>query len=435
MADGAACGTGQGPARGHLAAAGLLAVSALAAQCALRPGVFAGETVNSRLATVYALVHDHSWRIDRPPELPPNPFEQTVDRVRVDGRILSSKPPLLPALMTAEYAALRALAGWDLADPDTLKPFLLLVIFSLCQLPFAAAVVLFAMALRFFLPDRVSWLFLVAVFAFATPLFGYAAQLNNHVPAVAALCACFYVAAGVVTGGILPAGPHYLLFGFCWGLAFAFDLPSAVFPAMLLPFLLLRGGMRAAVWTGMGLAPPLAAHFGMMLAATGSLMPVQTRPEAYMFEASLWRHPLGIDGLNEPRAVYLFHAVAGRFGLFSLFPVTLLGLCGAAASLRGRGRPAFVWACMAAFAVLTAYYVTSTNNYGGASYGFRWHLCAVPALLLAAAPALARPRGWRFWGVAALLCAVSLWSSWECLQAPWGVCHEWTCRWVFGPAV
>ncbi|HNY85358.1 MAG TPA: hypothetical protein P5069_01685 [Candidatus Hydrogenedentes bacterium] len=425
---------GEGRA-GRLAAAAVLAALALAAQFALRPGIFAGETVNSRLATVYSLAHDHTWRIDRPPEAPPNPFEQTVDRVRVNGRILSSKPPLLPMLMTAEYAVLRAAAGWDLADPDTLRPFLVLVIFTLCQLPFAAAVVLFAAALRFLVPGRGPWLFLVAAFTFATPLFGYASQLNNHVPAVAALCACFYVAAGAATGGLTPSWPHFLLYGFCWGLAFAFDLPSAVFPALLSPFLLLRGGVRAAFWMGAGLLPPLAAHFGMMFAATGSLMPVQTRPEVYMFEESLWRHPLGIDGLNEPRGVYLFHAVAGRFGVFSLFPVTLLGLCGAGAALRGRGRPAFVWACLAAFIVLTAYYVASTNNYGGASYGFRWHLCAVPALLLMAPPLFARPRGALFWAAAALLCAVSLYSSWECLQAPWGVCHEWTCRWVFGPAV
>ena len=59
----------------------------------------------------------------------------------------------------------------------------------------------------------------------------------------------------------------------------------------------------------------------------------------------------------------------------------------------------------------------------------------MPALLLMATPVFARPRGALFWAAAALLCAVSLYSSWECLQAPWGVCHEWTCRWVFGPAV
>ena len=76
-------------------------------------GIFAGDTVTSRLATVYALAHDGTWYIDRPLDLPENPFiAHTVDKVVTkEGRLLSSKPPVLPLLMTGEYMVMRALIG------------------------------------------------------------------------------------------------------------------------------------------------------------------------------------------------------------------------------------------------------------------------------------------------------------------------------------
>ena len=68
---------------------------AMAPVLVVSPGIVVGETANSRLATVYALVHDGTWYIDRPTEASPNPFEVlTVDKVQAaNGRILPASLP------------------------------------------------------------------------------------------------------------------------------------------------------------------------------------------------------------------------------------------------------------------------------------------------------------------------------------------------------
>jgi hypothetical protein len=161
------------------------------------------------------------------------------------------------------------------------------------------------------------------------------------------------------------------------------------------------------------------------------------RGEVYLFESSYWRNPLGIDALNEPRLTYLFNITFGRFGLFLLFPAMLVAVFGVGETLRRDPCKLRVPVAMATCAlfVLTAYYVKSTNNYGGASYGFRWYIGSVPVLLLLGIPLFNRLRSPLGWTALAFAAVVSAYSAWECLQAPWGTGNEWTCRLLFGPAV
>src|SRR5690606_17173118 len=78
-----------------------------------------GDTLNSRLASVYSLSVHGTWVIAGP-ELPePNPFEpKTVDKVRLGAETYSTKPPVLPLLMTGLYQALRPVLGWDIREAD-----------------------------------------------------------------------------------------------------------------------------------------------------------------------------------------------------------------------------------------------------------------------------------------------------------------------------
>ena len=81
-----------------------------------------GDTANSRLATVLSLTRHGTWYIDRPADEEPNYFEQrTIDKVVVDGRTISSKPPILPLLMAAEYVFFNKCFGWELLDEDDRK--------------------------------------------------------------------------------------------------------------------------------------------------------------------------------------------------------------------------------------------------------------------------------------------------------------------------
>ncbi len=400
-------------------------------------GIFAGDTVTSRLATVYALAHDGTWYIDRPLDLPENPFiAHTVDKVVTrEGRLMSSKPPVLPLLMTGEYMVMRALFDWNLDNKEQLRPILKVMIFTLVKIPYITGLVFFAMLLRMFLADCRSAALLLAMLAFASPLPGYACQLNNHTPAAAAMIVALFFGLGIYTDKLKCAPVNFLAFGFFSALVFVLDMPATIFPAFMAILIFIRFPKQSVVWGTLGGLPILLLHFGIMTAITGSPLPVQTQEQMYNFRNSYWRNPMGVDGLNENRGVYLFHMTFGRFGTFLLFPVLILALPGFFLGLRDAKCPArlTVFAAGVAFSLMTAYYVMKTNNYGGAAYGFRWHIGAVPILILLAIPAAGiMTKRWH-WAIVVLLLAISVYSAWECWLAPWGASHEWTCRWIFGP--
>lgn len=401
--------------------------------------VYLNETVKSRLATVWSLVHDGSWYLDRPATQPPNPFEQqTIDKVEINGRLLSTKPPLLPLIMTGEYVILHRLFAWDLdlEKRDDLKSILRFMTFSLVGLFYLLTLVIFARLLDLFVLAPRHRVILLFTLAFATQLPGFAAQLNNHVPAAAMLITALYFALGLGNGKLAPEKWRFFLFGLASALVFTLDMPITIFAALAGLYLLSRFPRQALLWSGIGAAGPLLVHFGIMFAITGSPLPVQVNGQAFLFEGSYWRIPTGVDALNEPKPLYLFHMTFGRHGAFTLFPILLIGLGGLACAVFRRETPwrAYILGGGAGLAGLTLYYVTATNNYGGESYGFRWYIGAMPVLLLMGAPVLDTLRTRWKWAVVALLLAVSMYSAWECYQTPWGGQQEWTTRLIFGPA-
>ncbi|HNT89459.1 MAG TPA: hypothetical protein PKL84_16475, partial [Candidatus Hydrogenedentes bacterium] len=324
---------------------------------------------------------------------------------------------------------------WDLSQREDARRIVRVMTVTLIGVAYVAALVFFLLIARWCIPGP--WTRLAALFslAFATQLIGFATHIDNHLPAAGALMAALYFAAGLCSGRLAPQWHRFTLFGLCGGLVFTFDMPVTIFIVFAGLWLVVRFPRQTLLWTTLGLAAPLAVHFAVMVAVTGSPLPIQMRHELYLYAASYWRNPGGLDALNEPKLTYLFHMTFGRFGSFTLFPVLLVGLIGAAWTCRDSGDAARGWiaGAAAAFAVMTAYYVLRTNNYGGAAYGFRWHIAVMPVLLLMGAPVwnrMTRPWHWALWCLAA---AVSCYSAWECFQAPWGEHQEWTCR-VFGTA-
>lgn len=399
--------------------------------------VYLTETAASRLATVYALAHDGSWFIDRPLDEPPNPFERaTIDKAEFQNRLLSTKPPVLPLLMTGEYLVLHHTFGWRLDNRADIRNVLRFMIATLVILPFVIGLVFFARIVNMLLPQP--WMRTIPLFAlaFGTELFGFAPQLNNHVPAAALLIVMLYHTLALCTGLRRPVWWRFVLVGLAGTLVFTLDMPATIFVASAGLFLLLRFPRASLTWAVLGGLGPLAVHFGVMLAVTHSPLPVQMHESWYLFESSYWRNPAGIDALNNPKHLYLFHMTFGRYGDFLLFPILITGLLGFAFALfrpglRGR---VYILAGGAAFLILTAYYVLKTNNYGGAAYGFRWYIAAMPVLLLMGLPVFeAARKGWRP-AVLGLLLVVSVYSGWECYQQPWGSDVGWPSRLLFGPS-
>lgn len=423
----------------------ILAVAALLAILEAREGV-QGDHAVSRLATVYSLTQYGTWFIDNPDGTTPNPFEpNTIDKVMVrgiiadgvvrDGRIISSKPPLLPLLMTGEYWILHQFTGWQLDDEDQRRNVLFVMTLSFVGGSYLLILLMFRKALAF--AEVSGWvrIYLLVALAFGTQLWGFSGKLSNHIPAAAMLMLALYFAVGLAGGFLTPKPWRFALFGLTGALAAAFDLPMAVFVAAAGAAMLIQFPRQTLLWVSAGAAIPLAIHFAVMVYVTGSPLPVQMRKETYLFESSYWRHPMGIDALDEPKGTYLFHILLGRAGVFSLYPVLFLGVIAAVRSVLSREsrwrRPQLLG--LVCFTVLTAYYTLSTNNYGGESYGFRWFIGAMPILLLMAAPLVTTCR--RPWQMItlALMLVVSLYSGWECAQTDWESGQEWTSR-IFGPA-
>lgn len=395
------------------------------------------DAVNSRLATVYSLVNYGTWRIDRPLDQAPIRFEQgTIDKVMAGGKLISSKPPVLPLLMAGEYVILNKIFGWSLDDERQANKIVRVMSMTLIGGSYVIAVLFFMMTLHLFVSDPLTRVILIFCLAFCTQLWGYSTHINNHVPAAGMLMVALYLALGVGTGKLPAARWRFILFGFCGGLVPTIDLPGTIFIVVAGLYLLVKHPGRTLVWVSVGAAIPIGVHCVSMLAATGSIFPVQTRKEVYLYEGSYWRNPQGIDALNEPKGTYLFNMLLGACGLFSLYPVLLSGPAAAVRALlkknmHYRGQ---ILAGALGFVVLTAYYLFKTNNYGGEAYGFRWFIVAMPVLLLMGAPIFVALRARWKWLFIGVMIGISFYSAFECAKSPWGANRAWTSTLFLGPS-
>ncbi len=394
-----------------------------------------GDSANSRLATVYALTHEGTWYIDSPPDRAPNPFAMnTVDKVELQGRMLSTKPPILPLLMTGEYVVLRSVLGWDLSDRTQLKHIVQGMVLGMAIVPFIIILIIFARFLEHFIATPWRRIPPFIVLALGTQLPGFATQISNHIPGTCAMMLALYFALVLGSKRVSPTPWRFMAFGFFGGLTFTLDMPLTVFIAAAGLYLIFKFPRQAILYSGVAMALPLLVHFAVMIYVTGSPLPIQMRKELYFYEGAFWRSPSGLDGLNEPKGIYGFHILLGRFGLFLLFPVLITGVVAVFQSLQDRSLPwrGYILGGFTACVLLSFYYIFNTNNYGGSAYGFRWYIGVMPVLLMMSAPVYERMRAWWAWGIWVMLFGMSMYSAWECFQAPWGSCHEWTVRLIFG---
>lgn len=401
-----------------------------------------GDLASSRLATVYSLTQHGTWYIDQPD----NPFTpNTIDKVVVrgdesdgimrGGRMISSKPPVMPLMMTGIYLVAHAVAGWELTNERDADALTVLTTIVLVGGAFLLALIFFLKTLNLFDLTPGQKLFLLAALAFGTQLAGFSITISNHLPAAGALTVALYFALGQITGKHTPDAWRFAAFGFFGALVPTLDMPAGIYVAAAGIGLLISFPRQALRWCVIAGLAPLAVHFVATWYATGAFVPVQMRETTYMYETAYWRHPLGIDALSEPKLTYLFHTTFGRCGVFLLFPVLLLGPIGALLSSRPENviLKRCALAGLVAFLILVAYYVKSTNNYGGESYGFRWYIASMPVLLLMAIPAVMRTnRTWK-WAIVCAMFLVSMYSTLECAYVGWESGKEWSSK-IFGPA-
>lgn len=398
---------------------------------ALHP--FSGDTANSRMATVYALVHHGSWEID--PVEYPNPFSVgTVDKVRVEGRLYSSKPPVMPLFMAAQYWVLHHFLGYDLDREVDRNPVLGLLTATCISLPF------FLSGIAFYLLQGLwqikPWVKAITLLSlmWGSEYAGYAGTLNNHVPATACLMGALWGCWGVKDRPTARAGLCCAVLGVLLGLAVTIDLPSALFVVPLGIGFIVKFSKVNVAWGVAGASIPLLIHAVVMIALSGSPLPFQLNQAYYLYEESYWRSPVGIDALNHPWGLYLFNMTVGRVGHFILYPLLLVGGLGLLRESLLKTSPYRWWGLggVGALCMLMFYYVSNTNNYGGISFGFRWLIIATPFLLMGLSLCLQRVHKKTAIALICVLLSIGIFSTHQCRKAPWSLHQEWPTK-IYGP--
>ncbi len=411
-----------------------------------RPFLSAND--RSRWCTLRALVEEDMrvpgspYAIDRVVQ---EPLWDTIDMVKHDGHLYSSKPPLFPTLLAAPYWVIHRVTGATLGTHPYEIGRALLLLFNV--LPVAVYLWLLARLGERFARHEWSRLFVLCAAAFGTFLTTFAVVVNNHLPAAVSVMIALYAAVRIWFDGERRLR-YFAMAGLFGAFAVADELPALAFLAPLGLALLWKAPRQTLAAFAPAVLVIAAGFFGTNWIAHQSLRPPYAHRSAtdpsdnwyqYGYERngrqlrSYWEDPKGIDRGEPSRAVYAMHALVGHHGIFSLTPVWCLTLVGLGAWLLERGNPAcreLALFIAAVSLVCLAFYLgvvgQRDRNYGGMTCGLRWMFWLIPMWLVAMLPAadLAAKRRWSR-GLALVLLALSA------LSASYPTWNPWTQPWLY----
>jgi hypothetical protein len=292
---------------------------------------------------------------------------------------------------------------------------------------------------------RTDWgrIFVLATAVFATFLTTFAIVLNNHVQGAVCAAIALYAALRIWFDG-QRRWRYFIVAGLFSALLAADELPGLSLTAALGLALLWKAPRQTLLAWLPAVALVAAGFFGANWTAHHSLRPpylhnkgtddwydyTYTQHDGKVVE-SYWKHPQGVD-IGEPSLrVYVFHALIGHHGIFSLTPVWLLSVAGTLVWLFQRRDPRLRELALligAVTVVCVGFYLfrvpVDKRSYGGVSCGLRWVFWLTPLWLVAMVPAvdfLARRR-WTM-VLAALLLMLSVVSvsypTWNPWTQPW----------------
>jgi len=311
----------------------------------------------------------------------------TIDMVATkddDGKYhyYSSKPPLLPTMAagvvlgiekTSDVVkpvllpALKRVAGeknplahacepgsgkWGSTDPKAgdswidfriHRWFVMRTTLILIQaIPFMVFVWLIARQFREGTDSPFALYFCTAVAALGTYLTPWSITFNNHV--LGAFTALFATIAAL---RIWYDGRRewywFASAGFFASLAATLELPAATLTGAVLLALLVKDWRRTLGFAVIPAVIPVAALLYTNFLALGTFWPAYSdfgKPGGlYEYPGSYWM-PLpkdGMDGLQEPKRIYLMHLLVGHHGFFLLTPILVVALVGMGRHLRALG--------------------------------------------------------------------------------------------------
>ena len=337
-------------------------------------------------------------------------YQWTVDRVTIEGRDYSNKPPLLDILGTGVYIFLKNVFHLSFAKNEGQVLYLLTLILMGGTASWLAAE--FYLALGLYPDIRLSTRGLVTLaLAAGTILASYATTFNNHTIAAALLFASLR-RAWTGKGGEA---------GVLAGLTFCVDiLPGAIFIPLLGMIIHDAGRRRGLLNFFMGVFFCVVLFVAANLWTVGYPLPPKFVPGALDHSSHFGSSVAGV--LLPERWSYPLECLFGGHGFFSVSPVLLFGVFGIIRGTRDQTPLPRRWTLVLAGGclVFTLGHITLVGSYGGWSYGFRYLIPLIPILLFFAPLAIG---SWRA-GLFVLALAVSIPFALLGAYHPWPPAYE-----------
>jgi len=326
----------------------------------------------ARYATCQSLVERGTFCIDDAAGF------DTIDKVYIQGHFYGCQTPLMPMIMTLIYYPL-FLLNLNYDQHYNLLAWLFSLIFAGGSAA-GAALILGKIALQetASLKKAVN---IALLFFFCTLYLPYSVFLNNHVFGGFLVLLGFYLIAYCSAKHI-----HLLLAGFALAAAAVTDPPIGITAGCaLFTYMIYQGRpLRQFLLFCAGGIVPAAAHILANLSISGSVLPVNVKPEFFdypgtKFDATNLSGVVANTTLPEITR-YAFHSLLGHRGLFSYTPILIFAVWGIVLALKNKTTcPKALITALPALLVI-AFYIWRTKNYGGASYGVRFFLPVVPLI-------------------------------------------------------
>ena len=379
----------------HPLAVWVLAAAAFAVAAAGAKPFASSWNDGSRLASVEALVERHTFCIDgsvfleppaelfargTPPYYPADPLLKlgTRDKLLIDGRYYSDKPPLVSVPLAVAYRMLMQLGLPKPSErPDV---FAWVVTVLLCGTGYAVAVgCMWTLGTRVGLSPawRLAWL---AAFALATVLPAYTRSANNHLAqlgAVAAVCVLLCRVADAAAegrtawGSLVAAG---FLTGFAYNLDFGVGPPLV--PAVLAVVAIRTRRALPVAACGLAALPCILTGHVINFAIGGDwLRPLNMHPEYLMWPGSPFDTTM--TGVIRPRPfaqfLYALDLLVGKKGFLTHNLPLLLALAAGVLVLKRPGRDRVELLALGAWCVVGwLMYGVLSKNHGGGCVSIRW---------------------------------------------------------------
>jgi hypothetical protein len=385
----------------------------------LQEGSLENANTGSRYATIESLVDYGTFHIDR------SRYVRTIDKYKVDGHFISSKPPTLSTIGAGIYWVYQRLTGKTIAryEGDVVRT----VSFFTGGVGHIVFLIYFYRLCRLLFRRQLAVIGCMAGACFAYLGVGYATHINELSTAGALGIVGLYYAVRIRLGR--DAKPwHWPLAGLALGLLPALELKGLAITGALSLYLVAVDRRKAVLWFLPALLPGLLMQLLLSYDISGSFRPFYMNSALKTHANFYFRNPAGIDALKEPKWLYAFNVLLGHHGLFSMTPLYCFGLYELVRSIKARRWLGESLVCFASVLAYLVFAIWRTRNYGGWCVGMRWLVPIMPLLLLYFGLWLDRVRVTRWlWALVLLAFGVSCFNVQDALSSPYqySVWHNW----------